>query len=75
MARYPHITSSYIYLWNFFSFDHGKHPHDGARVVLKWFIKKTQLNMQGHELQSAKQVVVLLQTKLSKRLEIAYLDV
>ncbi len=31
--------------------------------------------MQGHELQSAKQVVVLLQTKLSKRLEIAYLDV
>jgi hypothetical protein len=60
VARYPHTTSSYIYLWNFFNFNHGKHPHDEARVVLKYFIKQAQLDMQGNELQNAKQVVALL---------------
>jgi hypothetical protein len=28
-------------MWSFFGIGHGKRPHDGARVVLKRFIRKS----------------------------------
>jgi len=48
--------------WSFFSIRHGKRPHDGARVVLKRFLRKSQLDVNGPKLQNAKDVVTLLHT-------------
>jgi len=50
--------------WSFFNIGHGKRPHDGARVVLKRFIRKSQLDVNGPKLQNAKDVVTLLHTHL-----------
>jgi hypothetical protein len=50
--------------WNFFSTGHGKRPHDGAKVVLKRFLRKSQLDVNGPKLQNAKDVVTLLHTHL-----------
>jgi hypothetical protein len=44
--------------------------HDGVGVVLKRFIKKTQLDVQGLELKNAKQVFLLLREKLSGELKV-----
>jgi hypothetical protein len=34
---------------NFFGLGHGKGPHDGASVVLKWFIKQAQFDVEAFE--------------------------
>jgi len=59
-------------MWSFFGIGHGKRPHDGARVVLKRFIRKSQLDINGPKLQNAEDVVTLLGTHLFSHLETFY---
>jgi hypothetical protein len=59
-------------MWNIFGFGHRKGPHDGTRVVFKWFIRKCQLYVIGHELQNAEWVVKLLCERLNDHLETSY---
>lgn len=72
VSRYPHLTGGCICLWNFFGSGHGKGPHDGAGVVVKWFIRQAQLDREGPELANAAQVVHMLREKLSSRPETCY---
>ncbi len=41
VTRYPHLTGGCNMMWNFFGIGHGKGPHDGARAILKRFLKKS----------------------------------
>jgi hypothetical protein len=52
-------------MWSFFGIGHGKGPHDGARAILKMFLKKSQLDVNGPKLQNAEDVVTLMCTHLS----------
>jgi hypothetical protein len=53
--------------WIFFSIGHGKALHDGARVLMKRFLRKKQLTAHGAKLQNVKEVVMFLQKHLSTR--------
>ncbi len=59
-------------MWNFFGIGHGKGPHDGARAILKRFLKKSQLDVNGPKLQNAMDVVTLMRTHLSSWPETSY---
>jgi hypothetical protein len=56
-------------LWSFFGIGLGKGLHDGAKVVLKKFIRQVQLDASDPKLQNAKDVVELLCKHLNSRLE------
>jgi hypothetical protein len=51
---------------------HGKGPHDGVGAVLKRFLKKSQLGLNGPKLQNAKDVVTLMRIHLSSRPKTSY---
>jgi hypothetical protein len=42
--HYPFLTRGCTLLWSFFGIGHGKRPHDGAKIVLKRFIKQAAPN-------------------------------
>jgi hypothetical protein len=69
------MTNAYKMIWSFFGSGHGKGPHDGARVVIKRFLKKEQLNVHGEKLQNVEKVVTLLKKHLSNKLETSYVNV
>jgi hypothetical protein len=56
-------------MWSFFGSGHGKGPHDGARVVVKRFLQREQLNVPGEKLQNVKEVVIFLHKHLFDRPE------
>jgi hypothetical protein len=72
VIRHPHLTWGYNMMWSFFSIGHGKRPHDGATVVLKRFIRKSQLDVNGRKLQNVKDVITLMCTHLFSWLETSY---
>ncbi len=57
VSRYPSMTRGYQILWNFFGSGHGKGPHDGARVVVKIFLRKEKFHVHWVKLHNAKEVV------------------
>jgi hypothetical protein len=60
VSEYPNLIWGCKMLWNFFWDNHGKGPHDGARVVVKRFFWRKQLNAQGRMLQNVEEVVAFL---------------
>jgi hypothetical protein len=48
--HYPFLTRGCTLLWSFFGTGHGKRLHDGAKIVLKIFIKQAQLDASGPKL-------------------------
>jgi hypothetical protein len=52
-------------MWSFFGIGHGKGPHDGANAILKRFLRKLGLDVNGPKLQNVKDVVTFLHTHLS----------
>ncbi len=56
-------------LWSFFGSGHGKGPHDGGRAMIKWFLRREQLNPQGRKLQNATEIVAFLCEQLSSRVD------
>ncbi len=57
VSRYISMIRGCQILWSFFGSGHGKGPHDGARVVVKIFIRKEQFNAHGVKLHNAEEVV------------------
>jgi hypothetical protein len=57
VSRYPSMTRGYQILWSFFGSGHGRGPHDGARVVVKRFLRKEKFNAHGVKLHNAEEVV------------------
>ncbi len=51
---------------------HGKGVHDGARVIIKWFLQQEQLNAHGVPLQNVADVVSFLNKSLFKRPKTSY---
>jgi len=39
VSRYPNLIGGCKMLWSFFGSSHGKGPHDGAKDVLKRFLR------------------------------------
>jgi hypothetical protein len=37
---YLDLTSGCVMIWSFFGIGHGKGTHDGARAVIKWFLRQ-----------------------------------
>jgi hypothetical protein len=66
------MTNGYKMTWNFLGSGHGKGLHDGVGVVIKRFIRKEQLDVNGAKLQNAKEVQ-FLHEHLSKRPKTLYL--
>jgi hypothetical protein len=58
--------------WSFFGNGHGKGPRDGARIVIKHFIRCEQLNVHGAKLQNVKKVVNFLHVNLFDQPESSY---
>jgi len=56
VSRYPNMTSGCKMMWSFFKNGHGKGPHDGVGVIIKWFIWHKQLNAHGTKLQNVENV-------------------
>lgn len=54
-------------LWSFFGSGHGKGPDDGARVMIKRFLHRKQLNPHARKLQNDEEVVEFLREWLSSR--------
>jgi hypothetical protein len=53
-------------LWSFFGSSHGNGPHDKVGTIVKKFVKQSQLNVQGPQLQNAEQVVMFFLENLSQ---------
>ncbi len=51
----------------FFGSGHGKGPHDGARTIIKHFIRCEKLNVHGTQLQNVEEVVNFLHVNLFNR--------
>jgi hypothetical protein len=64
VSKYFNINNGYKMIWFFFGCGHGKGPHDGARTIIKRFLKRKQLNVHGEKLQNAKEVVTFLKKHL-----------
>lgn len=60
------MTNGCKMMWSFFGSGHGKGPHDGARAIIKCFIRREQLSAHGRKLQNASEVVNFPRTNLSK---------
>ena len=60
VSRYPALTGGCVCMWSFFGSGHGKGPHDGARAVVKRYIRTAQLDAMGPKLANVEQVVNLL---------------
>jgi hypothetical protein len=50
------MTNGYKRVWSFFGNGHGKGPHDGVNAIIKRFIQKTQLDVDGVRLQNVEEV-------------------
>lgn len=64
VAQYPLLCDGCTCHWSFFGTGHGKGPHDGAGAVLKCYIRQSELDIKGPQLQNAQQVVDFLRLKL-----------
>jgi len=62
-------------IWYFFGNGRGKGLHDGARTIIKRFLRREQLNVHGEKLQNAKEVVTFLKKHLSDRPKTSYVGV
>lgn len=62
-------------IWFFFGNGCGKGFHDGARTIMKRFLRREQLNVHGEKLQNAEEVVTFLKKHLSDRPKISYVNV
>jgi hypothetical protein len=56
----------------FFCHKAWERPHDGVKVVLKRFLKKFQLNVNGQKLQNVEDVVNLSHIHLSSWFKTSY---
>ncbi len=72
LSRYPNLMASSDHLggcqltWNFFATRHGKGEVDGARVLLKWEIKKEQIKPRGMKIQNVVKVMAYLEFEVNK---------
>ncbi len=71
---YSNMTNGCNMMWNFLGVDMVKDlGHDGARVVIKRFIQREQLNAHGTKLQNAEDVVNFLCANISDHLKSSYM--